>query len=110
MRENTYLLAVILVMMVVTFFTRVIPFVALHDKKDHPLLLHLGQYMPPAMMTLLVLYCLKTIDLAHSPYGFNELSALLLTTVIHLWRGYSLLSIFAGTFYYMASLQLGWFG
>ncbi|MEZ5548449.1 MAG: AzlD domain-containing protein [Pseudomonadales bacterium] len=109
MNDSVYLIAVILVMATVTFITRVIPFVAFENKKDHPLLLHLGRYMPPSIMTLLVLYCLKSVDLSTSPYGFNELSGLLITTALHLWRGNPLLSIFAGTIYYMMALQLGWF-
>ena len=96
-------------MAVVTFITRVIPFVAFKNKKDHPLLLHLGRYMPPTIMTLLVLYSLRLVDLSAAPYGANELGALALTTLLHLWRGNALLSIFGGTIYYMAALQLEWF-
>lgn len=104
-----YLLLVCLVMTVATFITRLIPFVAFRDRHDHPLLLYLGRYMPPAIMTLLVLYSLKSLDLTQAPYGINELLALLLTALLHLWRGNALLSIFAGTLLYMAAVQSGWF-
>jgi branched-subunit amino acid transport protein AzlD len=33
----------------------------------------------------------------------------LLTTLLHLWRGNALLSIFSGTLLYMAAVQFGWF-
>lgn len=108
MSGDNYLFAVILVMTAATFFTRAIPFIAFKRNKDHPLLIYLGTYMPAAIMTLLVLYSLKNVQLGAPPYGANELIALLLTTVLHLWRGNALLSIFAGTGFYMAALQLAW--
>ncbi|WP_260292361.1 branched-chain amino acid transporter permease [Sedimenticola hydrogenitrophicus] len=110
MSATGYLLLVCLVMTVATFITRLIPFVAFREKGDHPLLLYLGRYMPPAIMTLLVLYSLKSLDLTQAPYGVNELLALLLTTALHLWRGNALLSIFSGTLFYMGAIQSGWFG
>lgn len=109
MSETGYLLAMMLVMALVTFLTRVIPFVAFKQKGDHPLMLFLGRYMPPAIMTLLVLYSLQSLDFTQSPFGAHELLALLLTSGLHLWRGNALLSIFAGTLFYMAAVQLGLF-
>ncbi len=109
MSELSYLLMVFLVMTVATFITRLIPFVAFRNKSDHPLLMYLGRYMPPAIMTVLVIYSLKSVDLSSTPYGVNELLALSLTTLLHLWRGNALLSIFSGTLFYMAAVQLGWF-
>lgn len=109
MSDLEYLLMVFLVMTVATFITRLIPFVAFHKKGDHPMLLYLGRYMPPAIMTVLVIYSLKSVELASVPYGINELLALALTTLLHLWRSNALLSIFSGTLFYMAAVQLGWF-
>jgi len=103
--DTAYLLSVILVMSLATFATRVIPFVALKGLKEHPLLLFLGRYLPPAIMTLLVLYSLKGIDLAQAPHGFPELSAVALTALLHRWRGNALLSIFGGTLWYMVLVQ-----
>lgn len=110
MSDSAYLLLVCLVMAIATFITRLIPFVAFRERGDHPLLMYLGRYMPPAIMTLLVLYSLKSLDLTRMPYGINELLALLLTSALHLWRGNALLSIFSGTLFYMVAIQSGWFG
>ena len=63
MTDTVYLLSVILVMTVATFATRAFPFVALKGKGDHPTLDFLGRYMPPAVMTILVLYSLKSVNL-----------------------------------------------
>ena len=110
MSGTGYLLTVMGVMTLATFLTRVIPFIAFRNRAEHPLMQFLGRYTPPAIMTLLVLYSLKSLDLTQSPYGAPELIALLLTTLLHLWRGNALLSIFAGTLFYMAAVQLEWFG
>ncbi len=107
MTATSYLLGVIVVMTIATFITRLFPFVALRGKGDHPVLEFLGHYMPAAIMTILVLYSLRSIELTQSPYGANEFLALALTTTIHLWRGNALLSIFAGTIFYMTVVQQG---
>ena len=109
MTDTVYLLSVILVMTVATFATRAFPFVALKGKGDHPTLDFLGRYMPPAVMTILVLYSLKSVELTSAPYGANELIALGITTMVHLWGKNSLLSIIAGTVFYMTALQQGLF-
>ncbi|MES9906123.1 MAG: AzlD domain-containing protein [Sedimenticola sp.] len=105
MSGNGYLWAVIGVMTLATFVTRALPFVVLKHRGDHPLLLFLGRYSPPVIMTILLLYSLKGIDLIHSPFAVNELAALFLTAALHLWRGNALLSIFSGTALYMVLVQ-----
>ena len=102
-----YLLLVILVMTGATFLTRLTPFLLLQHKANHPLLLYLGRYTPPAIMTILVLYSLDSVELSRPPFGMPELIASLLTLVMHLWLRQALLSIFAGTGLYMFILQSG---
>jgi branched-subunit amino acid transport protein AzlD len=102
---NDYLWGVILVMALATFLTRALPFVALHHLEEHPVLMYLGRYTPPAVMTILVLYSLQDVSFSQAPYGLWTLAALLLTSLLHLWRGNALLSIFAGTLLYMALVQ-----
>ena len=79
MSGATYLIAVIAVMTAATFLTRVTPFVLLRNMADHPLLLFLGRYTPPAIMTILVLYSLREINLTTAPFGAPELIASLIT-------------------------------
>ena len=109
MSDALYLALVIAVMTAATFLTRVTPFVLLHHKADHPLLLFLGRYTPPAIMTLLVLYSLQGVDWQAPPHGTPELAAVALTLLLHGWRRNALLSIFGGTGFYMAVLQGGLF-
>lgn len=103
--QTGYLIAVIAVMALATFLTRLIPFVALRNKAEHPMLMFLSQYLPPAVMTILVLYSLKGVNLSTAPHGAPELISVALTALIHRWQGNALLSIFAGTGLYMYLVQ-----
>ena len=47
-----YLLLAIAVMAAATFATRAASFLLLRSHSRHPLVLHLGRYLPPAAMTL----------------------------------------------------------
>lgn len=55
-------LASIAVMSVVTFLTRALPFL-LFDRGDHPpkIVLYLGHVLPPAVIAMLIVYCLKGV-------------------------------------------------
>ena len=52
--------AAIVVMALVTFLTRALPFL-LFDRGEHPpkLVLYLGRVLPPAIIAMLIIYCLK---------------------------------------------------
>lgn len=103
-------IASIAVMAVVTFLTRALPFL-LFDRGDHPpkLVLYLGQVLPPAMIAMLIVYCLKGISFA-SPAGWvPSLLAGGAAVLLHLWKGNDLLSIFGATVLYMVLVQ-GVFG
>lgn len=99
-------LASIAVMAVVTFLTRALPFL-LFDRGDHPprMVLYLGQVLPPAVISMLIVYCLKGISFA-SPSGWIPmLAAGLAAVILHLWKGNDLISIFGATALYMVLIQ-----
>ncbi|CAM3970806.1 AzlD domain-containing protein [Vreelandella rituensis] len=95
-----------------TFATRVLPFIALAEQAEHPLVLHLGRYLPPAVMMILVIYALRDFrplidwQLNMGETGFPMFLAAGLVTILHLWRRNALLSIMLGTGAYMAMVQL----
>ena len=100
MSGETYLWLVIALMAALTFASRALPFWLLRGH-EHPLLMHLGRYLPPVVMTLLVAYSVKDASWTAAPHGLPELAAIALTAVLHLWRRNALLSIGAGTGLYM---------
>lgn len=103
-------IASIAVMAVVTFLTRALPFL-LFDRGDHPpkLVLYLGQVLPPAIIAMLIVYCLKGISFATPAGWMPSLLAGGAAVLLHLWKGNDLLSIFGATVLYMVLVQ-GVFG
>ena len=103
-------IASIAVMAVVTFLTRALPFL-LFDRGDHPpkLVLYLGQVLPPAIIAMLIVYCLKGISFATPAGWMSSLLAGGAAVLLHLWKGNDLLSIFGATVLYMVLVQ-GVFG
>ena len=56
-----------------TILTRFIPFVLFPEGKEVPAYIsYLGTVLPPAMMGLLVVYCLKGVSLIKAPHGIPE--------------------------------------
>lgn len=89
-----------------TMITRFVPFLLFPETREQPkTVVYLGRALPPAMMGLLVVYCLKGVSLAHAPHGLPELAAILVTAALHRWRGNTLLSICFGTITYMFLVQ-----
>ena len=70
-------IAAIAVMAVVTFLTRALPFL-LFDRGSSPpkLVLYLGRVLPPAIIAMLIIYCLK--DLSFLSLGVIVLLLLIL--------------------------------
>jgi branched-subunit amino acid transport protein AzlD len=99
-----YLFIVIAIMSAATFATRLPPFVLFSGRGQHPLLQFIAKYTPPMVMTILVVYMLKSIDYL-SAEGFYAAIALIVTIGTHLWRRNALLSIVAGTVTFMALVQ-----
>lgn len=107
MTEHWYLAGFIAVATVATFATRVIPFLFFHRHTEHPLVLHLGRYLPAAVMALLATVFLhRSATWNNALPGLDALLPAILVVAIHLWRRNALLSIVSGTMAYMIILQL----
>lgn len=89
-----------------TIVTRFTPFFLFPETKEPPkVITYLGQVLPPAMMGLLVVYCLKGVSIRTVPYGIPELITILVILVIHKWKNNVLLSIGSSTIVYMILIQ-----
>lgn len=99
-------LASIFVMSVVTFFTRALPFL-LFDRGDHPpkIVLYLGKVLPPAIIAMLIVYCLKGVTFTSLGGWLPTLLAGVTAILLHIWKGNDLLSIFGATGLYMVLVQ-----
>ena len=90
----------IMIMSAGTILTRFLPFLAFR-KQTSPYVSYLGRVLPPAIIGMLVVYCLKDITPAVHPFGIPELIAAACTVGLQAWRRNSLVSILAGTVLYM---------
>ena len=89
-----------------TALTRFLPFVVFSDKRETPKYIHyLGAARPAAIFALLVVYCLKNVDILSGSHGIPELMAIAVTSALHLWKNEMLISIAGGTACYMLLVQ-----
>lgn len=104
--NTAYLLGAVAVMGVATLLTRLAPFWLLSAHREAAWLRFLGRYLPPAVMSVLVLYCLRGIDPGAPDHGLPQLLGVVVTVVVHLLWRQSLASIAAGTATCMLLLRL----
>ena len=98
---------IIAVAAIVTFIIRAIPFVAFGGKREGPVTVtYLGKVLPPAIMVILVIYCIKGIHLLSGSHGIPELLSIAVVTALHVWKRNTLLSIAVGTSFYMILVQV----
>ena len=103
---NTHAVLLIAVSALVTALIRFAPFLVFRGGRETPaVILRLGKLLPCAVMAMLVVYCLRNVDIAAAPHGLPELIALAAVTALHLWKRNVLLSIGVGTALYMVLVQ-----
>lgn len=100
-------LMIVLAMVAGTLITRFLPFILFPAGKEKPRYLeYLGKTLPYAAMGLLVVYCLKGVDLLGPTHGLPEILAVAAVAALHCWKRNSLLSIGIGTIFYMFLVQV----
>ncbi len=88
-----------------TIITRYLPFMLFSDKNESPYIDYLGKVLPYSAIGLLVVYCLKGINITASPYGVPEAISVIVVAILHYWKENTLLSIGVGTVVYMIFVQ-----
>ncbi len=95
-------LLIIIVVALVTFATRAIPFLIFpKDKKIPPKAQYLGKALPPAVIGMLIIYCFRNVNFLAETHGAAELIAAAAVVILHVWKRNNLLSIGVGTALYM---------
>lgn len=101
-------IALVAIMAAITFGSRLLPFLLFgRGKEPAGWVVYLGRYLPPAMIALLVVYCIKDIAFTALggwlPYVIAGAAVVLLQ-----WKTRNdLISIFTGTVLYMVLVQVG---
>lgn len=89
-----------------TILTRFLPFLIFPAGKETPKYIqYLGKVLPPAVFGMLVIYCLKNVNVMAGSHGIPELIAILVVIILHRWKRQMLLSIAGGTICYMLLVQ-----
>ena len=89
-----------------TMATRFLPFLLFSENRPTPKYIsYLGKALPPAVFGMLVVYCLKNVEVLGESHGIPEFIAVAVTAVLHFWKGKMLLSVAAGTVIYMLLVQ-----
>ncbi len=100
-------LLIIFLVAISTFATRLVPFLFFPKGKEiPPTIQYLGKVLTPAVIGMLVVYCLKTTTFVHPPHGIPEMIAVIATAGLHVWKRNNLLSIGVGTVLYMVLIQM----
>ena len=107
MDNNTvHSLIIVAVMAVFTALTRFLPFLAFPEGRKRPkVITYLGTVLPYALIGMLVVYCFKSVSVFAYPYCIPELLAVVLVTVLHIWKRNTLISVFGGVIFYMVLVQ-----
>lgn len=99
-------ISIVAVAALCTFFIRAIPFLFFGRKKElPPTVNYLGKYLPSAVMVILIIYCMRFIDLLIPSTFLPQFIAAAIVVLIHLWKRNTLLSILCGTICYMILIQ-----
>lgn len=97
---------IVLVVAVCTFATRFLPFALFGGKRQVSRdVQYLGQRLPSAVIAILVIYCLKSINILDINSVAPQLISVAIVAALHIWRRNNLLSIGVGTVVYMVLVQ-----
>lgn len=106
--SDKYITMVIAVMTIVTILLRFLPFMIFDHGEQLPGgISYLGKVLPPAIMSMLLVYCIRNINLVEGNHGFPELICVGVAMLMHNWKRNTLLSIGVSTLLYMIIIQSG---
>ncbi|MGM9551015.1 MAG: branched-chain amino acid transporter permease [Clostridia bacterium] len=105
--NNQHVILVIAVMAVVTMLLRFLPFIVFDRGEKLPnWISYLGKVLPPAVMSMLLVYCLRNIDLLSTNHGLPEIICVGVAMLLHTWKRNTLLSIGVSTLLFMVMCRL----
>ena len=104
--NDKYIIMVIVVMAIVTILLRFLPFIIFDHGEQLPRWIsYLGKVLPPAIMSMLLVYCLRNINLVEGNHGVPELICVGVAMLLHHWKRNTLLSIGVSTLLYMIIIR-----
>jgi branched-subunit amino acid transport protein AzlD len=105
--STTKLIICIAIMAAITFGTRLFPFVVFgRGDKPSPIILYLGKFLPPAIISAIIVYCFRNITIFSGNHALPEVAAVLACVLLHKKFHNTMISIFCSTAVYMLLLRL----
>lgn len=106
MTPSFYAALIVAVVALCTLATRLFPFLLFGRKgAPSPRLKFLGKALPPAVIAILVIYCIKNVNFLLPSSVIPQVISITLVIVLHVWKRNNLLSIGLGTICYMFLIQ-----
>lgn len=105
MSENMTTAVIIGIIAITTATTRGLPYLLFAKKGPPQIIVYLGTVLPAAIMTILVVYCLRGTKFTVYPYGIAEVISVFIVAVMQFRSKNTLVSIFTGTACYMILIR-----
>ena len=97
----------ILVVVLGTILTLFLPYLVFTERRRIPqVITDLGRLLPPAVFGLLVIYCLRNVDILNPTQLVPTAAALVITAALFFWRRDMLLPMAGGTLAYMMVMRM----
>lgn len=89
-----------------TMTTRFLPFLVFRENRETPKFIqYVGKFLPSAVFGMLVVYCLRNVNVLQGTHGIPEFISILITAGLHIWKHQMLISIAGGTICYILLLH-----
>ena len=89
-----------------TMTTRFLPFLVFRENRETPKFIqYVGIFLPSAVFGMLVVYCLRNVNILQGTHGIPEFISILITAGLHIWKHQMLISIAGGTICYILLLH-----
>ena len=102
-----YSLLIILVLAALTYSARLFPFLLFgRGGKIPDIVTYLGGALPPAVMLLLIVYCVRNVDFLTFPYGVPELAGIALALLLYKLTKNNLIAMVFATALFMVLIRV----
>ena len=80
-----------------TMLTRFLPFIIFNENRKTPdFILYIGRYLPSAVFGMLVVYCLRNVEVLSGNHALPEVIFIVITGILHVCKRQMLVSIAGG--------------
>jgi len=101
-----YSLFIIILIAILTFGARLFPFVVFgRGGKTPAVVTYIGNILPPAVMIMLVVYCIRHVTPLTWPHGIPELISIAAVVILYKTTKNYLIAMVGGTILYMVLIQ-----